>query len=73
MAGLRVTLSEHLADVLIDLFEASIEQGYDYDGQMLTDRDAFRRSVERARVRRIFRERQKVRKSEKELNPCCMT
>lgn len=60
-AGLRITLSEHLADALISLFEASIEKGYNYDDRMLADRNAFRRSVERARVRKRFRERQKAR------------
>lgn len=67
MAGLRVTLSEHLADVLISLFEASLEQGYNYDDLMMADEWAFRCSVERARVRKIFRERQKARKFLKEL------
>ncbi len=63
MAGLRVTLSEHLADALIGLFGDSIEQGYNYDARMLEDHFDFRLSVERARVRKIFRERQKARKS----------
>jgi len=66
VAGLRVTLSEHLADALISLFEGSIEQGYNYDDLMLADEWAFRRSVERARVRKRFVERQKLKAKLKE-------
>lgn len=53
---LRVSLSEYLADVLIDLFESSQERGYDYGPEMIEDFWNFQRSVNTGRVRKRFNE-----------------
>lgn len=65
-ASLRVSLSEHLADTLIDLFELSLECDYNYGPEMLEDFYRFQRSVNTGRVCKRFNEKKAAAKYKEE-------
>lgn len=63
---LRVSLSERLADTLLDLFEAALTDGHNYGPRLVGEFQLFRRSIGRARVHKQFEENQETGKYKEE-------